>query len=102
MSEAVDFAARAATIVAHDERQYGDAVVPPIFQTSLFTFSSYDEMAATFSGDHSSQGNSPARATSAVCAAVLEPGHATTMPATARLAANMAAYQPFVCRMKCQ
>ena len=41
---------RAATILAHDEPHYGDAVVPPIFQTSLFTFSSYDEMAATFAG----------------------------------------------------
>jgi cystathionine beta-lyase/cystathionine gamma-synthase len=50
MSETVDLVERAATIVAHDERQFGDAVVPPIFQTSLFTFSSYDEMAATFSG----------------------------------------------------
>ena len=43
----VDFAS---TVLAHDERHYGDAVVPPIFQTSLFTFSSYEEMAATFSG----------------------------------------------------
>ena len=39
-----------ATVVAHDARHFGDAVVPPIFQTSLFTFPSYDEMAATFSG----------------------------------------------------
>lgn len=38
------------TIVAHDERHFGDAVVPPIFQTSLFTFASYDEMAQVFSG----------------------------------------------------
>jgi cystathionine beta-lyase/cystathionine gamma-synthase len=45
--DGIDFAA---TVLAHDERHYGDAVVPPIFQTSLFTFSSYDEMAATFSG----------------------------------------------------
>jgi len=50
MTDESDHADRASTIVAHDERQYGDAVVPPIFQTSLFTFSSYDEMAATFSG----------------------------------------------------
>jgi cystathionine beta-lyase/cystathionine gamma-synthase len=48
--DALDPADRAATILAHDERHYGDAVVPPIFQTSLFTFSSYAEMAATFSG----------------------------------------------------
>ena len=39
------------TIVAHDERHFGDAVVPPIFQTSLFTFSSYAEMAQVFAGD---------------------------------------------------
>ena len=41
---------RAALIVAHDERQWDHAVVPPIFQTSLFTFDSYEDMAATFSG----------------------------------------------------
>jgi len=41
---------RAATVVAHDGPQLGDAVVPPIFQTSLFTFSSYEEMAETFAG----------------------------------------------------
>ena len=40
----------ASLIVAHDGVHFGDAVVPPIFQTSLFTFSSYAEMAATFSG----------------------------------------------------
>jgi cystathionine beta-lyase/cystathionine gamma-synthase len=45
-----DFDRSADTIVAHDERHFGDAVVPPIFQTSLFTFASYAEMAATFSG----------------------------------------------------
>lgn len=39
-----------ATIVAHDMRSYGNAVVPPIFQTSLFTFSSYAEMESVFSG----------------------------------------------------
>src|SRR5215471_19924860 len=50
MNEIIDSADRAATILAHDERHYGDAVVPPIFQTSLFTFSSYAEMEATFSG----------------------------------------------------
>jgi cystathionine beta-lyase/cystathionine gamma-synthase len=38
------------TIAAHDERHFADAVVPPIFQTSLFTFPSYAEMEATFSG----------------------------------------------------
>lgn len=38
------------TIVAHDDRHFGDAVVPPIFQTSLFTFSSYEEMEQVYSG----------------------------------------------------
>ena len=50
MNDAFDMADRASTIVAHDDRQLADAVVPPIFQTSLFTFSSYDEMAETFAG----------------------------------------------------
>lgn len=50
MSEIVSHHDRASLIVAHDQRQWGDAVVPPIFQTSLFTFDSYEEMAATFSG----------------------------------------------------
>ena len=34
-------------IVAHDETHAFCAVVPPILQTSLFTFESYDEMVAT-------------------------------------------------------
>ena len=51
MNDAIDAVDRAATILAHDDRQYADAVVPPIFQTSLFTFSSYAEMAATFAGE---------------------------------------------------
>jgi len=51
MNDAIDSIDRAATILAHDDRQYADAVVPPIFQTSLFTFSSYAEMAATFAGE---------------------------------------------------
>lgn len=51
MSESGD-RGQPSTIVAHDERHFGDAVVPPIFQTSLFTFPNYAEMAATFSGKH--------------------------------------------------
>ena len=42
--------ARAATILAHDERFPGDSVVPPIYQTSLFTFATYGEMEDTFAG----------------------------------------------------
>jgi cystathionine beta-lyase/cystathionine gamma-synthase len=38
------------TIVAHDEAFPGDPVVPPIFQTSLFTFASYQELEDTMAG----------------------------------------------------
>src|SRR4051794_15067054 len=40
----------AATILAHDPRFSEGAVVPPIHQTSLFTFESYEQMRATFAG----------------------------------------------------
>jgi cystathionine beta-lyase/cystathionine gamma-synthase len=43
--------ARARRLLAHDEQAHaGDAVVPAIAQTSLFTFDSYAQMAETFSG----------------------------------------------------
>jgi cystathionine beta-lyase/cystathionine gamma-synthase len=42
--------AEAATLLAHDEDLPFDPVVPPIYQTSLFTFRSYGEMEAAFSG----------------------------------------------------
>ncbi len=38
------------TILAHDPRFSEGAVVPPLYQTSLFTFESYDQMRATFAG----------------------------------------------------
>lgn len=41
---------RARLIVAHDEPHAFDAVVPPIVQTSLFTFGSYAEMEETYRG----------------------------------------------------
>jgi cystathionine beta-lyase/cystathionine gamma-synthase len=47
---AADPITRAALIVAHDGATAYDAVVPPIVQTSLFTFSSFEEMAETFAG----------------------------------------------------
>jgi cystathionine beta-lyase/cystathionine gamma-synthase len=50
MNEETDPIARASLIVAHDETNAYDAVVPPIAQTSLFTFSSYDEMNETYMG----------------------------------------------------
>lgn len=41
----------AALTVAHDESNAFDAVVPPIVQTSLFTFPSYDDMLASYRGE---------------------------------------------------
>lgn len=43
----------ASLITAHDEGNYAEAVVPPIFQTSLFTFSDYDDMIASYRGERS-------------------------------------------------
>ena len=44
--------ARAQRLLAHDaEAHAGEAVVPAIAQTSLFTFASYAEMADTFAGN---------------------------------------------------
>ncbi len=41
----------ASLIVAHDGTNAFEAVVPPIVQTSLFTFETYDEMVATYRGE---------------------------------------------------
>ena len=41
----------ASLIVAHDESNAYDAVVPPIVQTSLFTFPDYDTMVAAYRGE---------------------------------------------------
>ena len=38
------------TVLVHDERHAEEAVAPPIYQTSLFTFDSYQSMADRFSG----------------------------------------------------
>lgn len=58
-----DYLAEAATLLAHDERFPDGAVVPPIYQTSLFTFANYQEMADTFAGRSKqpiySRGNNP-------------------------------------------
>lgn len=51
MNEMLDPSAFASLITAHDESNFADAVVPPIFQTSLFTFSEYDEMIASYHGE---------------------------------------------------
>jgi cystathionine beta-lyase/cystathionine gamma-synthase len=41
----------ASLIVAHDEGNAYQAVVPPIAQTSLFTFTDYDDMIASYRGE---------------------------------------------------
>jgi cystathionine beta-lyase/cystathionine gamma-synthase len=46
-----DPVAAARLTVAHDEAHAFSAVVPPIAQTSLFTFASYDEMVAAYRGE---------------------------------------------------
>ena len=51
MNDIRDFFDVASLICAHDEANAFDAVVPPIVQTSLFTFESYDEMLVTFRGE---------------------------------------------------
>ena len=58
-----DYLVEAATLLAHDEPFPFGAVVPPIYQTSLFTFANYKEMADTFAGRSTqpiySRGNNP-------------------------------------------
>lgn len=50
MTESVDPFDHASLLLAHDGANAYDAVVPPIVQTSLFTFSSYAEMEETYKG----------------------------------------------------
>ena len=51
MSTGLELFDELSLIATHDEHNAFDAVVPPIVQTSLFTFSSYDEMIATYRGE---------------------------------------------------
>jgi cystathionine beta-lyase/cystathionine gamma-synthase len=51
MSTSADPLARAMAILAHDGEHAYEAVVPPIAQTSLFTFGSYAEMEETYRGE---------------------------------------------------
>ena len=51
MSTTAEPFARAGLIVAHDGEHPFDAVVPPIVQTSLFTFANVEEMASTYRGE---------------------------------------------------
>ncbi|MCX5512778.1 hypothetical protein C3941_03215 [Kaistia algarum] len=50
MTDSVDPFDHASLLLAHDGVNAYDAVVPPIVQTSLFTFSSYAEMEETYKG----------------------------------------------------
>ncbi len=50
MTDGMDWLDHASGIVAHDEPNPYAAVVPPIVQTSLFTFESYGEMEAVYRG----------------------------------------------------
>lgn len=51
MTNGLDPFDHASLIVAHDEGNAFDAVVPPIVQTSLFTFKDYDDMVASYKGE---------------------------------------------------
>jgi cystathionine beta-lyase/cystathionine gamma-synthase len=51
MNDAVDPMEHASLLVAHDETHAFEAVVPPIAQTSLFTFASFEDMASTYRGE---------------------------------------------------
>jgi cystathionine beta-lyase/cystathionine gamma-synthase len=51
MNDGLDPFDRASLIAAHDEGHAFDAVVPPIVQTSLFTFKDYDDMIASYRGE---------------------------------------------------
>ena len=51
MTNGLDPFDHASLIVAHDEGNAFDAVVPPIVQTSLFTFKDYDDMVASYRGE---------------------------------------------------
>jgi cystathionine beta-lyase/cystathionine gamma-synthase len=43
--------AKAETLLTHDDRFDRDPVVPPVYQSSLFTFSTFEEMSSAFAGD---------------------------------------------------
>lgn len=71
-----------ATLLAHDDTYPYGAVVPPIYQTSLFTFDSYEAMEESFSGVATdvrplySRGNNPTVMTLESKVAELEGGEA--------------------------
>ncbi|MCJ8521522.1 cystathionine beta-lyase/cystathionine gamma-synthase [Pseudorhizobium tarimense] len=51
MNDAVWPGELASLMVTHDEGNAYDAVVPPIVQTSLFTFNDYDQMVSAYRGE---------------------------------------------------
>lgn len=51
MNDAVWPSELASLVVTHDESNAYDAVVPPIVQTSLFTFNDYDQMLSAYRGE---------------------------------------------------
>jgi cystathionine beta-lyase/cystathionine gamma-synthase len=99
------------TIVAHDEAFPGDPVVPPIFQTSLFTFASYqaleDAMAGRVRRPIYSRGDNPTVAAFEEKLAALEGaeaarGFASGMAAiSAAVLSNLSAGDRMVCVRHC-
>ncbi len=99
------------TIVAHDDGFPGDAVVPPIFQTSLFTFGSYQELEDTMAGRKRrpiySRGDNPTVAAFEHKLAALEGaeaarGFASGMAAiSAAVLSNLSAGDRMVCVRHC-
>ena len=99
------------TIVAHDEAFPGNPVVPPIVQTSLFTFASYQELEDTMAGRVRrpiySRGDNPTVAAFEEKLAALEGaeaarGFASGMVAiSAAVLSNLAAGDRMVCVRHC-
>src|SRR5919106_3537321 len=99
------------TIVAHDEAFPGDPVVPPIFQTSLFTFGSYQELEDTMAGRVRrpiySRGDNPTVATFEAKLAALEGAEAARAFASgmaaisAAVLSNLSAGERMVCVRHC-
>jgi cystathionine beta-lyase/cystathionine gamma-synthase len=99
------------TIVAHDEAFPGDPVVPPIFQTSLFTFASYQELEDAMAGRVRrpiySRGDNPTVAAFEEKLAALEGGEAARGLASgmaaisAAVLSNLSAGDRMVCVRHC-
>lgn len=99
------------TIVAHDEAFPGNPVVPPIFQTSLFTFASYQELEDAMAGRVRrpiySRGDNPTVAAFEEKLAALEGaeaarGFASGMAAiSAAVLSNLSAGERMVCVRHC-